>query len=229
MEDKNESLEDRLYDKSYVCPVCDKKFKAREIKKGKTVFVEMDLGLRAHFKPLMPDYYYVIMCDNCGYAAVSKTFDKTMVRQVKAIKENVNKEYKPKKYPPVYDANIAIDRYKIALYFAHIKDGSASERAYIAQKLAFIYGDINDEKQELEYNKHAYNWYNDAYIEEKFPIMDMEENQFLYNLAYLAYKIGNKDEAKKTLSKVIVRKDLSVTLKEKVEDFIEILKAEDKA
>ena len=228
MEEKFENLEDRLYDKSYICPVCHNKFKAREIKKGKTVFKSLDLGLRGHFEPLMPDYYYVVMCDKCGYAVVTKTFNKTNAKHIRNINENVNKSYKPPMYPLVYDANVAIDRYKKALYFAHIKGSDVSEKAYIAQKIAFICNDIKDEKQELEYNNHAYNWYSEAYLEETFPIMDMEENQYLYNLAYLAYKIGNKDEAKKILSKVIVRKDLTATLKEKIEDFLEILK-EDKA
>ena len=59
--------------------------------------------------------------------------------------------------------------------------------------------------------------------------MDMEENQFLYNLAYLSYKIGNKDETRKTLGKLAVKKDLSNTLKEAVENFVEIIKNEDKA
>lgn len=227
MEEKFENLEDRLYEKSYTCPICSNKFKAREIKKGKTVFKNLDLGLRGHYEPLMPDYYYVIICDKCGYAAVTKTFNKTNIKHIKNINEKVNKDYKPHMYPLVYDAEVAIDRYKKALYFSHIKGGDISERAYISQKIAFIYGDLKDEKRELEYNLHAYNWYNEAFLEEKFPIMDMEENQYLYNLAYLSYKIGNKDEAKKTLSKVIVKKDLTTTLKEKVEDFIDLLK-EDK-
>ena len=89
MEQKNEELKDRLYDKSYTCPICNKNFKAKQIKKGKTIFVEMDLGLRGKFKPIMPDYYYVIMCDNCGYTAVAKTFDKTNGKHIKAIQKNI--------------------------------------------------------------------------------------------------------------------------------------------
>ena len=229
MEQKNEELKERLYDKSYTCPICNKNFKAKQIKKGKTIFVEMDLGLRGKFKPIMPDYYYVIMCDNCGYTAVAKTFDKTNGKHIKAIQKNINKNYHPKNYPEVYTADIAIDRYKIALYFAHIKQSDISEKAYIAQKIAFIYGDINNKEGELEYNTHAYNWYSEAYIEEKFPIMDMEENQFLYNLAYLAYKIGNKDEAKKTLGKLIIKKDISNVLKEKIEEFRDILRNDEES
>lgn len=226
METKIEDITNRLYDKSYTCPVCDKKFKSRDIKKGKTVFVNMDLGLRGKFEPIMPDYYYVVICDGCGYAAVTKTFLKTNGKHIKAIEKNVNKNYHPKVYPPVYDAEIAIDRYKIALYFAHIKDSDISEKAYIAQKIAFIASDIGDNELELEYNIHAYNWYKDAYIEENFPIMDMSENQFLYNLAYLAYKTGNIDESKKTLGKLIVKKDITPLLKEKMEDLLELIKKE---
>lgn len=229
MEQKNEQLESRLYDKTYACPVCDHKFKEKSIKKGKTIFIEMDLGLRGIFKPIMPDYYFVIMCSNCGYAAVEKTFNKTNGKHIKNLKDKISKNYSHKIYPDVYDANTAIDRYKKALYFAHIKQSDLSERAYIAQKIGFIFEDINNKDLAFEYNKYAYNWYKEAYTEEKFPIMDMEENQFLYNLAYLSYKIDNKDESKKILGKLIIKKDLSVTLKEKIEDFRELLKNEEKA
>lgn len=224
MEDKD--LESRLYDKSYTCPVCDKKFKNKEIKKGKTIFVEMNLGLRGKFKPIMPDYYYVVMCDECGYAAISKTFNKITQKQAKKIREKVNPNYKPRKYHTIYDTNDVIDRYKVALYFCYLKDSTMSERGYICEKLAFLYAELNDEEKELKYNKYAYECYMEAYKKENLPIMGMEENQFVYTLAYLAYKIGNNDEARKFLSKIIVKRNLSTTLKEKVDDFVTILKLE---
>lgn len=226
MGEDNNDIKDRIYDKSCVCPVCEEKFKFKEIKKGKTIFIEMDLGLRGKFSPIMPDYYYVIICDKCGYASISKTFEKTTNAQIKKIKEKVNKNYKCEKYPDIYDAKTAIDRYKTALNFCYFKDASFSERAYIVQKIAFIYEDINEKSKALEYNKYAHNWYKKAYIDEDFPIMDMEEAQFLYNLAYLSYKTGDKEEAKRSISKVMIRKDLSSTLKEKVEQFIQVLKEE---
>ena len=96
MEQTNDDLQDRLYDKSYTCPICGEKFKSKDIKKGKTVFEGMDLGLRAKFNPILPDYYYVLICDKCGYAAVTKTFNKINNVHIKNIKENINKNYKPK-------------------------------------------------------------------------------------------------------------------------------------
>lgn len=222
----NEDLNERVYDKTYNCPFCKKKFKSSEIKKGKTTFIEMDLGLRQKFEPLQPDYYYAIVCQNCGYAGVTKTFSKLNGIHIKNIQKNITPNYVPKKYPLVYDAMTAIDRYKLALYFSHIKEGNVSEKAYIAQKLGTIYEDIGKEKEAQEYNLHAFNWYNEAYINEEFPILDMEEPQLLYNIAYLAYKLDKKEEAKKTIGKLVVRKDLSSILKEKVEDFSELLKHE---
>lgn len=221
---ETQNFEDSIYQKTYNCPVCKNKFKSSEIKKGKTVFVETDLGLRQIFNPIMPDYYQALVCETCGYAGVIKNFEDLSVIQIRNITEKTHPNYKPPKYPLVYDAEVAIDRYKKALYFAHIKGDETSERAYISQKLALIYEDIKDEQHSQEYFNHAYNWYSDAYIEEDFPIMGMEEPHFLYNIAYLAYKVGNVEEAKKALSKVTLNRDISSTLKEKTDDFIEILK-----
>lgn len=223
-----QNFEDSLYQKTYSCPVCKNKFKSSEIRKGKTVFVETDLGLRQIFNPIMPDYYQALVCEDCGYAGVIKNFENLSPIQIRNIKEKTHPKYIPPKYPLVYDAKIAIDRYKKALYFAHIKGDETSERAYIAQKLALIYEDIKDEQNSAQYFNYAYNWYSEAYIEEDFPIMGMEEPHFLYNIAYLAYRIGNVEEAKKTLSKVTLNTSVSPTLKEKTDDFIQILKSLEK-
>lgn len=224
MDTNDNSLADSLYDKTYTCPVCKAKVKSKEIKKGKTTFVELDLGLRGKYEPIMPDYYFAIVCEECGYAGVTKTFNNISAINIKAIKENINPNYRPKKFPDFYDAKTAIERYKLALYFSHIKKGDMSEKAYIAQKIGLIYGDINEKTLEQEYLTHAYNWYSEAYLEEDFPILDMEEPQYMYNLAYLGYCIDKKEEAKKYLGKVMTNRDISTTLKEKVEDFMQLLK-----
>ena len=217
-------LAESLYDKTYTCPFCKSKIKSKEIRKGKTVFVELDLGLRGKYEPIMPDYYFAIVCSECGYAGVAKNFEKLSAIQIKNIKEKIHPNYKPKVFPPVYDANVAIERYKLALYFAEIKSADFSEKAYIAQKIGLIYGDIGNIEEEQKFLKYAYSWDSDAYIEEDFPIFGIEEPQFLYNLAYLAYRIDKKDEAKRHISEVMTNRDISATLKEKVEDFMEILK-----
>ncbi len=52
---------------------------------------------------------YIIICDKCVYADVTKTFNKINNVHIKNIKENRNKNYKQKRYPPVYDAKIDVD------------------------------------------------------------------------------------------------------------------------
>ena len=52
---------------------------------------------------------YIIICDKCGYVDVTKTFNKINNVHIKNIKGNRNKNYKQKRYPPVYDAKIDVD------------------------------------------------------------------------------------------------------------------------
>ena len=151
MQGKKEiNIEDCLYDKSQPCPICENEFKSRQIKKGKTVFVELDLGLRSIYKPIIPEYYNVIMCDKCGYTAVEKKFNKITSKNINNIRNKRNKNYIPPKYPLIYDTEIAIDRFKKALYFCYMKESDSSEKAYICNKLANLYSDLKNEKLELE-------------------------------------------------------------------------------
>lgn len=222
------NLEVCLYDKSQVCPVCSSDFKSRAVKKGKTRFVQLDLGLRSTYTPIMLDYYSVIICDKCGYAGVEKNFNFLTSRQKKSIQENVNKNYVQPKYPSMYNAEIAIDRLKKALYFSYIKNGDSSEKGYICYKIAGIAQDLKNEQLQQEYLEQAYKWYQEAHLKERYPMMGMEEDQVLYITAYLAYKMGKRDEAKKILGKLVIKKTLSYTLKEKIQDFIFLIKDEEK-
>lgn len=218
------TIEDRLYDKTQICPICKSNFKSRGIKKGKTSLIEIDMGLRAIYKPIIPECYQVIICDNCGYASISKNFSKLGKINIEKIITNINKEYKPKKYPEIYTRKIAIERFKTALYFSYIKEGETSEKAYIAQKISNVYSDMNKTNEQQEYINLAYKWYEKAMAEEEFPILDMQENQYIYNLAYLAYKQQHLKLARKLLSELILKKDLEGFLSDRVDIFKELIR-----
>jgi len=220
----NIAPEDCLYDKTYVCPVCDNVFKARAVRKNKAKFIGSDIDLKANYEPVQPDYYEIIMCSKCGYAAITQTFDKISSKQAELILKHIKPNFKPVKYSEVYDAAEALDRYQKALLNWKAKKGRIGEKAFICLKMAWIYRDMKKEKEEFEFLKVAYDGFNEAFLKENFPICGLEENTLLYILSVTASKLGDNDEAKRILGRLVIKRGLGERLRQKAEDFKAYLK-----
>ena len=227
--ENNEQLTDEqilmcLYDKTFTCPVCEKTFKSKMIRKGKSKYIRSDIDLKPIYYPLKPEYYDVIVCNNCGYAAVSNKFDNLTYSQQGEILEKITPKYVKKDYPDIYDADTAIERYKLALLNCMVKKSRVGEKAYICLKLAWIYRDKEDRKNEFSYLKSAYDGFNEAFTTEKFPICGMDEDTLLYMIAAIGVLIGNLEDSKRILGKLIVKKSLTKRLKDKIIDAKERIK-----
>lgn len=220
----NVTAEDCIYDKTYICPVCGSEVKSKAVRRGKIKFVSNEIDLKPKFEPIQPDFYDIVICNNCGYSAMTSKFSKITYSQEEAITKNITPKFHPKKYPKIYTIDDAIERYKLALLNCVYKNSKAGEKAYLCLKLAWFYRDKNDEKNEQIYLKAAYQGFNKAYINEVCPICGLDENTLLYIIAAIGMKIGCIDEARKILSGLITRKNLGIRLKNKIEDLREILK-----
>ena len=208
--------EECVYDKTFTCPVCEETFKAKQIRKGRAKFISNDDDLKPNYTPVQPDYYDVILCNNCGYAAISSKFDSISIAQEDAISKEITPNFIKKDYPDVFDADIAIERYNHALKNCIAKKSKFGEIAYINLKLAWFYRDKEDRAKELEHLKIAYAGFNKAFTTEKLPICGLDENTLLYIIAAIGFEIGRQDECLLILSRLIVKKNLSSRFKEKI-------------
>jgi len=213
--------EECVYDKSYVCPVCGEPFKAKQIRKGKAKFISNDDDLKPNYTPVQPDYYDVILCNNCGYAAISSKFETVTLSQEDAILNKIKPNYIKRDYPNVYDEDVAIERYNQALLCCEAKKAKAGEIAYINLKLAWIYREKKDRAKELEHLKIAYDGFNEAFTTEKLPICSLDENTILYILAAIGIRLGYETEGLRILSRLIVKKNLPSRFKDKIHLLIE--------
>jgi len=208
--------EECIYDKSYTCPVCGKDFKAKQIRKGRAKFISNDDDLKPNYTPVQPDYYDVILCDKCGYAAISSKFETVTLSQQEAIEKEITPKFQKKTYPEVYDVDTAIERYNLALENCEAKKSKAGEKSYIHLKLAWFYRDKNDRTNETEHLKMAYEGFNEAFTTEKLPICGLDEDTLLYILAAIGIEIGYEEEGIRILSRLIVKKNLSSRFKQKI-------------
>lgn len=162
--------QDYLFDKSFTCPICDKEFKARTVKIGKVKLSGTDLDLRPKYDQVDLLKYDIIMCPHCGYAALSRFFKFVTSPQAKNIQKAISASFKPQKEKETYTYDEALERYKLTLANAIVKQAKPSEKAYICLKTAWL---LRGKGEHLDKNAPDY-------AEQKKQV-DAEENEFLHN------------------------------------------------
>lgn len=232
--------EDYLFDKTHMCPCCDREFKCKAVKTGKPRMVSMDTDLRAKYIGIDPVKYDVIVCPYCGYAAVNRFFDQLMNSQAKLIKENISKSFTGlDDSSETYGYDYAITRYKLALVNTIVKRGKLSERAYVCLKTAWVLRgkretlspDLPDfadqlkklETEEKEFIAKACEGFSEAFQKEEFPICGMDEHTATYLVADLCRQCGKYDEANRWVSKVITSRNANERIKNKAREIKDMI------
>lgn len=229
---------DLIFDKSFVCPVCDGNFSAKIVKSGKAKLIGTDQDLRARYEGIDPAKYDVLLCPVCGYAALSRYFSGVTSVQAKMIREKISQSVHVSVYnEEVYSYEQALERYKLALVNAVVKKAKASEKAYICLKSAWLmrgYAESlreagnADEKllkelaqQESEYLENAYKGFVDARQTENFPMCGMDEITVDYLLAALAVSNKKYDVASKLVASLLTNNAASARIKDKARELKE--------
>lgn len=239
---KELSEEDLLFDKTYTCPVCDKEFKSKMLRTGKTKLISTDSDLRPRYQGVDPLKYDAVLCPNCGYASLNRFFNFMMASQAKMIKEQITANFNyNSEDEKTYSYDEAITRHKMALLNTIVKKGKTSERAYTCLKLAWLFrgkreelmkGDYTKEeaneiyKEELECLQNAHEGFIAAFSKEEFPMCGMDQYTVMFLVAELARRIGNTAEAKRWVSKVLVARDANKRIKDKALSLKESLQSD---
>lgn len=238
-EQKNEVQEkDYIYDKAFVCPVCDAKFTNKITKSNRAKLLGTDKDLRPLHEGIDTQKYDVYACPECGYAALSRFFPNVTSVQAKLIKENISNKVNLHEYKgETYSYEDAIERYKLALANAVVKRARNSEKAYICLKSAWIFRgyvnelelspDADDEKlanlREMEelHMQNAYKGFTEAMQSEGFPMCGMDEVTIDYLIAVLATRFGEYDVAGKLVAKILVSPSANTRTKDRARDLKE--------
>lgn len=223
--------EEALFDKTYKCSCCNTEFKSKAVRAGRTKLEKMDHDLRPIYLQFDALKYDAIVCPRCGYAGLIKSFGMVSDSQIKLIKEKISSRFKGIQHDgSTYSYDEAIERTQLALLTSIVKGAKSSEKAYTCLKLAWLLRgkkeslnhnlpDYEEKRKKLEADElhqleNSYLGFNDAYLNEDFPIAGMDEGTLSVILAETARKLGKKEEAMKFLSKVIVSRTASERLKD---------------
>lgn len=231
---------DYLFDKSYECPVCYEKIKARTVKAGKARLIKSDMDLRPVYEHIEPLKYDVILCPHCGYTALSRYFGGLTASQIKDIKENISKSFRATEEPKdAFSYDYAIYLYKMSLANALVKHAKASEKAYICLKAGWLcrsYAENLDKgtadyekkfkelkQQEKEFHKNALEGFLTAREKENYPMCGMDEATVEYLVAVLAMEFDQLDVSARIISNLIVSPSANSRMKDKARDIKELL------
>ena len=237
---------DMLFDKKYVCPVCDEEFKAKTIRAGKIRMLGTDLDLRPKYENIDMMKYETIACPHCGYAALSRYFKYMTTMQLKLIREGICAKYHPHPMDgDIYTHEEALERYKLTLANAIVKKAKASEKAYICLKTGWLIRGMGEAidpeipeynakkdaylKMEKEYLKNALEGFTAARQSEGFPMCGMDEITVDYLIAILAMECDQFDLSLKVLSNVITSKDSNTRVKDRAREARDVLREKMKA
>ena len=88
-----------VFEKKIKCPVCDLLFPVLKFRPGKVKLIGTDTDLRPKYENADPLKYDAMVCTNCGYAGLSRYFDKVTTKQVREIKEQIYKNFKGIDHP----------------------------------------------------------------------------------------------------------------------------------
>lgn len=232
---------DCLFPKTHECPVCYEKFKSLAIRAGKLRSVGQDDDLRPLYRGVDPIKYDAIVCPHCGYAALSRYFNRMMPHQGKILRAEVKSKFKGMEISEdFYSYDEALLRYKMVLMCDVIGGVKVSRRAYTCLKLGWVIrGKIENEStnlsseeleqlhaEEMECIQNAYDGYTKALSGEPFPMSGMDEQTVLCLVAELAFKLEKYREALLIVSQLMGKKDISPRIKDKVIDLKEKIRAE---
>ncbi len=232
--------QDFLFDKTYACPVCDSEFKVKTIKVGKAKLVGSDMDLRPKYEGIDLLKYDVVLCPNCGYAALTRYYKILSSFQAKRIREVISKAFKAQKESSeVYSYEEALERYKLALANTIVKQGKSSEKAYICLKAGWLLRGRNemlDESdpeyakkkaegtaEENEFLKNALEGFLAARQSEGYPMCGMDETTVDYLIAVLSMNFGQYEVASKLIANILVMTGANPRMKEKARELKDIL------
>lgn len=223
-----------LLRKNIRCKCCDKVFPTLVPKSGHVKRIEPDMDLRPRYENFDSLKYSVYHCPYCGYTSIARIFPRLSDHARKEIEKQICSRFKPeppmdKKETFTYDESI--DYHKLALFTEVVKDGKASDKAYICLLIGWLYRGKREElerdeksnakeieqckAEEKECLQQAFEGFNKAFSKESAPFAGMDELTTEYLLSALALELGRYDVAARFISDIITSRTASSRMKDK--------------
>ncbi|MGN0940274.1 MAG: DUF2225 domain-containing protein [Selenomonadaceae bacterium] len=192
------------------CPICLEKTRVVKVR-SRLIVEKTDWDFCTHYKGFSPYYYTAWVCEHCGYAADENTFLAPMPDKYRnAIWAFLSQRKVGFKFMETRGLPEAIAAYKLAIYFAEMKNEPLAHQAGLFLKLAWAIRTTGDGNPEMEkpYLEKAANLYDRSVMTEHYPIGPLTDSMAIYLCGAIRYIMGDSKNATTYLSQLISDKNL---------------------
>ncbi|MDD2511032.1 MAG: DUF2225 domain-containing protein [Syntrophomonas sp.] len=216
-----------LFDREVLCPVCEEKFKTKNVRSSKLRLDKVDYDLRQRFVDFEPLWYLVWTCPNCYYSnfnfefkQVPEAFKKKLLEQGKQLKASVRLQFSdPRKLDEVF-----VTYYLMLQSLQASGKPNPTEAAKVWLRLSWLYSDAGDEEMFLYASRQALDMFKDTYYNTRRDTSVEQDQRLSLLLGELSMRIGDNSEALKFFRGAIARKGGNNTINRQAEDRISDLK-----
>ena len=196
-------MNDNLYSKELVCPVCSKKFTVTKVKSRACKVLKRDSDFCVHYETVNPIYYDAWVCENCGYASQSDKFLDISPKESDLFREKLKPRWKKHSFEGERDVDTAIEAFKLILISNQLREAKSSDYARVCMRLAWMYRYKDDKEEETRFMGYALKYYSDTYEKESFPVDKLDESTCMFMIAELNLRLENYQESVKWFSRLI--------------------------
>lgn len=218
-------MNENLYNKKIVCPVCSKEFNVTKVKIKACRVDRRDSDFCVYYETINPLFYDAWVCENCGYSSLSDKFLDIPDREAEVLKKKLAPKWTKRSFEGERTIDNAIDAFKLVLISHQLRAVKASEFAKVCLRIAWLYR-MKEDAREQDFIKFALRYYTETYEKERFPVDKLDELTCMYMIGELNRRAGNNDEAVKWLSRLISSPDArkKPTLIEAARDQFQLVK-----
>ena len=235
MSENQHTDEEFIFDKKMTCVVCDKPFTTKILKSNRARRLESDPDLRPRYEHIDTLKYGICSCPNCGYSAMHSAFSHVSPRQINNIKEQVCVHVLPEDRNgwTSYSYDQAVRMHELALQCAEAKMAKNGEKAYLHMLMAWLYREKEKEAEQIsieelkkqeaeschtqaeEHYLAAFEGFQQAMMNEMFPIAGLNQPTLEYIIAYMAFHFGKLEVSAKLIGSVLTTSSASRNVKDR--------------
>lgn len=203
-EGKHLLANDKLfYDQEETCPVCQKKFTARKVRRSMCIVSRRDTDFCVIYQNVNPNLYSIFVCPHCGYAAADTTFAEVSPEDREKLANGLAElGYAGIDFSGERDVKKGIAAYERAVRCAEMRGAKDSVFASLYLRIAWLYRSEQDAR-EVEFVQKALDAYDKAFNSEPMPIGKMSEIALTYLIGELYRRTGNPAKAVQWYSQVV--------------------------
>lgn len=204
-EQDEEKLQKLLYEKSYTCSLCRKKFTTLKPRHSKLKLIREHGDFYKEYEDINPSYYLVQVCRHCGYAYTDQ-FSKPNPSQQEKLNQQVVKNWTPRDFGSYRDAETALESLKLAILCGQIQGVKLNVLATLLLHTSWVYRDLEDVENEQRFITLARDYFLKIYQEDTSGEIDLV--RLLYLLGELNRRLENYEEAVNWFSRLVSDKKI---------------------